>query len=377
MGSMMKGWATTEGTARYRARFARTAAGDHFTQHRGLWLSSVGMGTYLGEPDDADDAAYDEAARAALPAGCNVFDCAINYRFQRSERALRGALAALVAEKKIDREEFVVATKGGFIPFDGGWPQDPAEWIRRTFIEPGIARADEIVADCHCMAPEYIEHQFEASRANLGLETIDIYYLHNPETQAGAMGRDAFLARLDAAFTVLERKVGHGKLRMYGTATWDGYRSAASEPGHLSLADVLASAARAAAAAGARTHHFAAVQLPLNLAMPEALLKATQSSPSGPVPPLEAARAADLLVMASASILQGHLIRRMPAQLSEGIQGGKSLAQKAIQWVRSAPGVATALVGMKSRRHVEENLALAAFPRMSAEAFQNLLPARR
>src|SRR5882724_2115431 len=95
MGSMMKGWATTEGTARYRARFARTAAGDHFTQHRGLWLSSVGMGTYLGEPDDADDAAYDEAARAALPAGGNVFDCAINYRFQRSERAPRGALAAL------------------------------------------------------------------------------------------------------------------------------------------------------------------------------------------------------------------------------------------------------------------------------------------
>lgn len=374
---MIAGRATTEGTARYRTRFARTAAGDHFTQHRGIWLSSIGMGTYLGEPDDRDDAAYDEAARAALLAGCNVLDSAINYRFQRSERALGGALAALVGEKKIARDEFVVATKGGFISFDGAWPQDPAEWVSRTFIQPGIARADDIVADCHCMAPEYIDHQFETSRTNLGLETIDIYYIHNPETQAGAMGRPQFLARLDAAFTVLERKIAHGKLQMYGTATWDGYRAAPSDPGHLSLADVLAAAGRAATAAGSRTHHFAAVQLPLNLAMPEALLKATQTSASGAVPLLEAARAADLIVMASASILQGHLIRRMPAQLSEAIPGGKSLAQKAIQWVRSAPGIATALVGMKSRRHVEENLALAAAPRMTPEDFQGLLPARR
>jgi aryl-alcohol dehydrogenase-like predicted oxidoreductase len=373
---MISGYATPEGTARFRSR-SKGASPDHFSEKRGLWLSSIGLGTYLGEPDDRDDKAYAGAARTALTSGCNVLDTAINYRMQRSERSLGTAIAGLIAEKKLSRDEFVVATKGGFLSFDGGRRIDGRAWLQETFFRPGIIRPDDVVADCHCMTPAYIDHELEASRANLGLETIDIYYIHNPETQLGEVERPEFLSRLQAAFERLERKVDEGRLRMYGTATWDGYRADPSSPEHLSLAEILAAAQKAAKAVGTTTHHFGAVQLPLNLAMPEALVKPTQKLDGESVPFLVAAEAAGLIVMASASILQGHLIQRMPAQFSEKIPGGKSLAQKAIQWVRSAPGLSTALVGMKSERHVEENLGLAAAPKMTPAQFQALLELRR
>src|SRR5262245_6842436 len=119
-GPPVEGRATREGTARYRARFGRLAP-DHFLEVRGLWVSSIGIGTYLGEPDASDDAGYRDAVIAAVKSGCNVIDTAINYRFQRSERSVGEALRSLFADG-FSRDEIVVATKGGFIPFDGGYP---------------------------------------------------------------------------------------------------------------------------------------------------------------------------------------------------------------------------------------------------------------
>jgi len=89
-------YATPEGTARYVARFAGRVAQGHFRQAQGLWVSSIGLGTYLGDPDDATDRAYVEAVKRAVRLGCNVIDTAINYRFQRSERAIGQALRELL-----------------------------------------------------------------------------------------------------------------------------------------------------------------------------------------------------------------------------------------------------------------------------------------
>jgi len=381
---MIQGCATAEGTARYRDRFASTLAADHFRDLHGLWLSSIGIGTYLGEPTEEDDRAYVEAIQEALLSGSNVVDSAINYRFQRSERSTGAAVAALIAEGAVARDEIIVATKGGFIPFDGGWPKDPRRWIADNVLRPGLATPADIVADCHCIAPAYVDHLFECSRRNLGVETIDVYYVHNPETQLQATDRDTFLHHLHADFEVLERKVLEGKLSLYGTATWDGYRSPPGHPQHLSLAEVVEAARAAAAAVGAKHHHFGAAQVPLSLAMPEALLHPTQERGPAHGPPagdrlpfLAAAMAKGLIVMGSATILQGHLAWKMPEELGARIPGGRSNAQKAIQWARSAPGLAVALVGMRSRRHVVENLELAREPRMTREQFTAFLTPKR
>lgn len=361
---MIAGRATAEGTARFAGRSGA------FRPALGLQLSPLGLGTYLGPDDDATDALYREAIDAALVRRVNVVDTAINYRSQRSERAIGAVLAARIASGALRRDEVLVSTKGGFLAFDGSRPRDPRRWIEETFIASGLARAEDIVAGCHCMSPRYLEHQVEKSRANLGLETIDVYHLHNPETQAQELRRPDFLARIRAAFETLERLANAGKIGVYGTATWDGYRAEPGTSGWLSLEELIGIAQDIAGA----KHHFRAVQLPVNLAMPEAWTRANQPLAGRRVPLLAAAREAGLYVQTSASILQGRLARNLPAALRAAMPALATDAQRALQLVRSLPGVTTALTGMKLLAHVEENVAVASVPPLDEPVVRALLP---
>src|SRR3989442_13118189 len=128
----------------------------------------------------------------------------------------------------------MVATKGGYIPFDGAVPRDARAWFTQTYLDTGIVRPGQVVGGSHCMTPRYLADQIERSRVNLGLETIDIYYVHNPESELEEVDRSEFLARLRAAFEALEQAVRDGKIRCYGTATWNGYREDPGAPGYRS-----------------------------------------------------------------------------------------------------------------------------------------------
>lgn len=363
----LSGHATTNGTAAYRQRFTGTLAPAYFRPSADLWLSSIGLGTYLGEADEATDALYYAAITRALAGGCNVLDTAINYRCQRSERVIGQVLAALQQESPNVREEIVVATKGGYLAFDGDTPPDPRAYINKTFVQTGLAKAEEIV-EWNCIAPRYIDDQVERSLRNLELECIDIYYLHNPEAQLQKWSRAEFLRRIAEAFAVLETKVADGKIRLYGTATWNGYRQPPTARDYLSLAEMVGVAEQV----GGANHHFKVVQLPYNLSMPEALAERNQPLAADTVNFLEAAHALGITVMASATIMQGQLSRRLPTYINEALGGLESDAQRAIQFTRSTPGIATALIGMKSVAHVAHNLAVAAVPPASAAQLKQL-----
>lgn len=351
----LAGYATAEGTRRYAQRFASQAAPGHFRERRSLNLSSLGIGTYLGEPDVATDEQYVRAVSRVLELGLNVVDTAINYRFQRSERSIGSALAELTAAGKLARDEVVVSTKAGFLTPDGEYPPDPTAYFTREYIQPGILRVEDVVGGMHCLAPSYLENQLGRSLSNLGLETVDIFYLHNPETQLQAVPRPEFFARLLAAFEKLEALVAAGKLRWYGAATWDGFRRRPDARDYLSLQEMV----KLAAEVGGEGHHFHAVQLPYNLAMPEAYYFANQEVSGEAVPLLAAAEKLGVTVFASASILQGQVARALPAELRALFGGNlESDAQCALQFVRSTPGLGTALVGMRQLGHVEENARL-------------------
>ncbi len=208
----LPGHATTEGTATYRERFRETAAEGHFRFEQNLWLSSVGIGTYLGDPDEETDRAYADAITRAVELGANVIDTAANYRFQRSERSVGEAIKSLTAAG-FGREELVVCTKGGYIPFDTHPPAGQAgvrAYVEETFVKPGVIELSDIAAGSHCMTPRYLAHQVAQSLRNMSLETIDVYYVHNPETQLQVVAREEFDARLRAAFEQLERERADG-----------------------------------------------------------------------------------------------------------------------------------------------------------------------
>jgi aryl-alcohol dehydrogenase-like predicted oxidoreductase len=195
-----------------------------------------------------------------------------------------------------------------------------------------------------------------------------LFYIHNPESQLGAVDKYTFEARLAKAFERLEENRAEGKIRFYGAATWNGFRVPPDDAGYHSLERMVSIARQI----GGENHGFRFVQLPYNLAMPEASLFRNQAV-SGKVFALaDAAQALGVSVMCSASILQGKLAHSVPFHIREILGNPMTDALTAIQFVRSTPNVTTALVGMSRPAHVDENMKLVEIEPVAAENFSKL-----
>ncbi|HYL85858.1 MAG TPA: aldo/keto reductase [Candidatus Angelobacter sp.] len=358
--------ATKEGTKRYAAKFSGRAAAGHFRDAQRLVLSSLGIGTYLGQPSEKTDESYTAAIAAAVESGINVVDAAINYRFQRSERSIGAALPQLAA-KGFPREEIVLCTKGGYLTPDGAMPGDPNEYFFREYIQPGIFSAKDIAAGSHCMTPKFLKNQLGRSLKNLGVECIDVYYLHNPETQLSEVPKPEFLARLREAFEFLESAVVAGEIQYYGMATWNGFRQDARARDAMQLGEIVQIAQEIAGG----MHRFRFVQLPFNLAMTEALTLGNQSLRGRERTIMEAASELDIALIASASLLQGQVARNLPPFVAEAF-GLENDTERALQFARSAPGITTALVGMSRAEHVKANARLVGAAPATVDDFSKL-----
>jgi len=348
----------------YRDRFHESFGRTYFRRYADGVVSSVGLGTYLGEPTDAVDEGYRAAVIEAVENGCNVIDTAINYRCQRSERAVGAALA----EADVDREAVLVATKGGFVPFDGERPADPGRYVREEYVDPGIVDPEALVDGSHCVHPDFLDDQLDRSLANLDTDCVDLYYVHNPEVQLREHSREAVYDKLEAAFTRLEERAAGGDLQHYGLATWEAFRVPEDHDSYLSLAEVTRRARAASEAAGTEGTHFGAIQLPFNVEMADAFTTRAQDAQHGSVSALHFAREAGLSVFTSASIGQGDLTAGLPDEVASKL-AGDSTVQRAINFARSAPGVTSALVGASDPAHVAENVAAGTFDPMGADAF--------
>lgn len=347
--------ATTSGTRRFADRTAGRDSTFIRSFPRKLTVGALGIGTYLGDCTDAEDARYYSAVRAAITSGINVIDTASNYRCQRSERAVGHAVVEAIAAGDVRRDELVVCTKGGYVALDGEPPTSREaydRWLDTNLIDPGVLTRDELARGGHSISPRFLAHQLAQSRANLGLPTVDVYYLHNPEDQLLVVDRATFLGRMRAAFELLEERALAGEIGGYGCATWLGFRVPPDHRQHLTLAELVALAREV----GGTTHHFRAVQLPVSLAMPEAARLPTQPLARKLVPLLEAADALGLGVVASAPLMQGKLTEGLPTEVHELVPGCTTDAQRALRFASSLPGVNVALAGMRRPEHVRENL---------------------
>jgi aryl-alcohol dehydrogenase-like predicted oxidoreductase len=278
---------------------------------QGMRMSSLGIGTYLGAMDDATDEAYVRAIGTAIDGGVNLIDTSRNYRAERSERCVGRAIQGR------DRDGLVLCTKAGY----------------------------RIDRNGHSLDPEFLRENLEASLENLGVDQIDVFYLHNPETQSNAPD---FAKQMHRAIAACEGFCAAGLIRFYGTATWNGYRTADNP---LRLEEYVQCARGEAGTA----HRFRFVQLPFNLAMHEAM--SVRNQPGGEST-LQAAGRLGVSVVGSATVLQGRLTRGLPETLADKFGGLATDAQRSIQFSRSTPGIAAALVGMSSEAHVAENLAV-------------------
>ena len=217
------------------------------------------------------------------------------------------------------------------------------------------------------MTPRFLEDQLARSLRNLQLDGIDVYYLHNPETQLTEVSRPDFLERVRDAFIYLESAVDAGKIQFYGMATWNGFRQEAKARDAMQLAEF----AQIATDIAGEKHHFRFVQLPFNLGMTEALTLGNQSIGGRDRTVMEAASELGITLVASASLLQGQVARNLPSFVAQAL-GLENDAERALQFVRSSPGITAALVGMSHVEHVHANAKLVGVAPATVDQFTQL-----
>ncbi len=233
----------------------------------GLTTSRLGFGTYRVDTREPE---HREALKKALREGVNLIDTSTNYMDGDSERLVGSVVRELVKAGELTREEVVVVSKIGYVQGDNLKQAEARERAGRPY--PDMVKYGEGI--WHCMHPDFLNDQLTLSLDRLGLATLDVCLLHNPEyflSEAAhheggdlAATRDAFYRRIEQAFAFLESQAAAGRIRYYGVSsnTVTAHPSDA-EATSLSL---MCDAARAAAAAqGKDHHHFAVLQCPMNL----------------------------------------------------------------------------------------------------------------
>lgn len=364
-------YATKEGTFAYLKQFPKYNR-DFFRFNGEFFVSSIGLGTFRKEPYREENYVvnYKEAVKAGILNGINVIDTAINYRYQVSEQEIGEALQELIFHGLAKREGLVIASKAGFVPLEFPFPDNPYDWIEEKIIQKGLADKEEVVIDQHCMSPEFLRWSAERSLENLGIKTLDILYLHNPETQLGHVDRETVMARIKTAFKLFEQLVEEGKIRAYGIAAWNAFLYEPTHTEYLSLMDIV----NLAREAGGDSHHFKYIQSPFNLVKNEAYSYSNQLGPDGKYYTLmQAAHGFGLGLFASSSLLQMNLFKGKFSEKTREMLGTEALTDvaTALQFARSGT-VQSALFGSINPQHVKENLMLSYLNTPDASKIQQL-----
>lgn len=123
----------------------------------GIRSSRLGLGcmSFAGVYGDGDETEITRTVKEALALGVTMFDTADVYGSGRSESLLGRALAGR-------RDQAIIATKFGNIDHAGSQPTSElfeGRWET-------------------CGRPDYVKSACDRSLTNLGVETIDLYYIH-------------------------------------------------------------------------------------------------------------------------------------------------------------------------------------------------------
>ena len=364
----IKGFASSEGTKKFRDNAIKKGKSYlHFKEFDDLILSSIGMGTYLGDLSKEDDIDIENALYESVKShAINVIDSAINYRAMKSEKSIGRSITRLVNDGIISRDEIFVSTKNGYITNDGDYPMlDVWEYIQRMYISTGIIKAEDISSGYNVLNPAYIEKCIERSRFNLKLDTLDLVYIHNAfESWNQDVSKNKFFYMLSKVFEVYEKFRSKNKIRYYGMATWTCFRVGEENKEYLSLDEVY----NIAKSIGGVDHGFRFIQLPYNLAYSEALfLKNQNVGNEKKLTILEAAKRLKIGVFSSVPLLQGKLIQTKIPDYSETLTDP---IMKLLQIVRSSPSIIAPLIGQKKMDHVNKNNKISEIPPLSEEEFK-------
>jgi aryl-alcohol dehydrogenase-like predicted oxidoreductase len=268
--SMIRGYATSDGTGDYATRFEPLSYGP--LGRTGLVAGQAGFGGYRISSGVAHHAS---ALKFALRSGINLIDTSANYADGGSETLVGDVLEDLAQGGELARSQVIVISKVGYLQGENYSLSQQRKSEGRSFqdlVEYGQGLE-------HCIHPEFIEDQLTRSLARLKLETLDGYLLHNPEYYLGWAAKNGlplkdalqeYHRRIRGAFEHLEKEVEQGRIRFYGISS-NTFPASANDPEFTCLQTVWELAEAVSA-----DHHFRIVQMPFNLMEPGAVLELNQ-----------------------------------------------------------------------------------------------------
>ncbi|ARU31888.1 oxidoreductase [Sulfuriferula sp. AH1] len=361
--TLIPGHCTMMATKQYVTTIGKDCAAGHYSDFLNvhLQLSSIGLGTFPGAPVNEVDAQYADIVTEALTHGINVIDTGAHYRYGRSAAAV-GAGVRRAMEAGVKREQMFLVSKGGFLSFREGRPDDLQAWFKTEVVDKGLGRVEDLI-QAHCISPEYIAFQLELSRQLMGVETLDAFLIDQPEVHIPVIGKDQLNRKLEKVFMVLEQAIKDKKLRYYGISTFNGFRVETDNPLFQSITSMQGHAEKAARAVwkdDQAKHQFKVVQMPFNQVMQEGFTRFSQTTGQGNVAStIQAAHQLGVYLMASHTMFKGHLATQAMDAVIQTMPMLKNDAQRAIQFNRSTPGVGTTLVGISTPVHLQDALAVA------------------
>ena len=307
MTSKITGYATPQATQAFADRMNAQNPSFEANAYRrligtDLITSKIGYGTYRVHDQDETQT---ETLETAIEAGCNLIDTSSNYTDGGSETLIGNVLQKMIAASKIQREEIILVSKVGYMQ---GQNLEQAQQ-REGSGNPWEEVVKYMEGCWHCIHPDFLTDQWTRSTDRLGLETIDVYLLHNPEyflsdaKNRSALSswdttQDEFYDRVYRAFVQMERFVVDGKIRCYGISS-NTFPSSQIDFEYVSLNRVYEAAAKAAETVYGdhAVSHFKVIQLPYNLLEPEALTEANNEINGKRVTVLETAQSLGLGVL--------------------------------------------------------------------------------
>jgi L-glyceraldehyde 3-phosphate reductase len=307
----------------------------------GLQLPAVSLGLWHNFGADADFERQREIVRTAFDHGITHFDLANNYGPPPGSAETNfGRLLEL--DLRPYRDEIVVASKAGYTM----WPGPYGDWGSRKYL---VASLDQ-------------------SLKRMGLDYVDVFYHHRPDPNTP----------LEETMAALDYIVRSGRALYAGISNYNGAqtRAAAAELRRLGTPCVMNQSKYSMLVRQAETDLLPALE--------EEGIGGVAFSPLaqglltdrylGGVP-------ADSRVAAGVGFLRSEHVTEERVRLARALdmvarEGGRSLAQLAVQWVRRQPAITSVLIGASKPAQVLEAVRAVQLPpldRDELEAIETIL----
>lgn len=191
----------------------------------GPYCSLIGFGAYrIGYKDYLSYPQCEESLRHAIQEGVNIIDTSSTYSNGQSETLIGSTVKKLIHNKSIKRQDIILMSKAGYVQ-EGSLELATRKELNNKPFKNMYRMSNEF---WYCIHPDFLKDQVERSLKRLNVDTLDVFFIHNPEVilkyyELNGVDRNTakekFLDSLKRAFLSLEGLAENNIIKAYGVSS--------------------------------------------------------------------------------------------------------------------------------------------------------------